>query len=65
LFIVEEDLTTFAAAHKTSPVEVIVERRPDVHYTGFMRPFNPLQIVSWVVFFFDLLTYFLINMVSL
>ena len=24
-----------------------------------------MQIVSWVVFFFDLVTYFLINMVSL
>ena len=36
-----------------------------MHYTGFDRPFHPLQIVSWVVFFFDLLTYFLINMVSL
>ena len=45
--------------------EVVVERRPDVHYTGFDRPFHPLQIVSWVVFFFDLLTYYLVNMVSL
>ena len=51
-------------AKKPTP-EVIVERRPDVHYTGFMRPFDPLQIVSWFVFFFDLLTYFFINMVSL
>lgn len=45
--------------------EVIVEKRPDVHYTGFDRPFHPLQIVSWVVFFFYLLTYYFINMVSL
>ena len=58
--IEEEDV----GVKKPTP-EVIVERRPDVHYTGFMRPFHPLQIVSWVVFFFDLLTYFLINMVSL
>ena len=44
---------------------MIVEKRPDVHYTGFMRPFHPLQLVSWFVFFFDFVTYFLINMVSL
>ena len=49
---------------KPSP-EVVVEKWPGVRYTGFDRPFHPLQIVSWVVFFFDLLTYFLINMVSL
>jgi hypothetical protein len=50
---------------RTKPAVIIVERRPDVHYTGFMRPFNPLQILSWIVFFFDFITYFLINMVSL
>ena len=44
---------------------VIVEKKPGVHYTGFQRPFHPLQVVSWVVFFFDFVTYFLVNMVSL
>ena len=44
---------------------MVVERRADVHYYGFQRPFHPLQVLSWVVFFFNFLTYFLINMVSL
>ena len=44
---------------------VTVQKKPGVHYTGFERPFHPLQVVSWVVFFFDFVTYFLINMVSL
>jgi len=61
--VVEEK--PLAIAEKAKPVEVIVELRDDVHYTGFQRPFHPLQVVSWVVFFFDFLTYFLVNMVSL
>ena len=48
---------------KSTTVRVL--KKPGVHYTGFERPFHPLQVVSWVVFFFDFITYFLINMVSL
>lgn len=44
---------------------MVVEKRPDVKYNGFQRPFHPLQVLSWFVFFFDFLTYYLINMVSL
>jgi len=61
--VVEEK--PLATIEKSKPVEVVVELRDDVHYTGFQRPFHPLQVVSWVVFFFDFLTYFLVNMVSL
>ena len=61
--VVEEK--PLAIIEKAKPVEVVVEQRDDVHYTGFQRPFHPLQVVSWVVFFFDFLTYFLVNMVSL
>ena len=51
---------------KTSPnTKVVVKKKPDVHYTGFQRPFHVLQVVSWIVFAFDFFTYFLINMVSL
>jgi len=58
-------LSDEAAPQKMKPVVVELERKPGVHYNGFQRPFHPLQVVSWFVFFFDLLTYFLINMVSL
>jgi len=47
------------------PTPVVVTKKGDVQYNGFQRPFHPLQVVSWVVFFFDFATYFLINMVSL
>ena len=57
------------AEHKkeeeNAPEIIEVEKRSDVHYTGFDAPFHPLQILSWIVFFFDFLTYFLVNMVSL
>ena len=36
-----------------------------MRYNGFEKPFHPLQIVSWVIFFFDFLCYYMINMVSL
>ena len=32
---------------------------------GFDPPFHPLQLISWFVFFYDLLVYFIVNMVSL
>jgi len=44
---------------------VVAIKRADVKYNGFQRPFHPLQVVSWIVFFFDFASYFLINMVSL
>lgn len=52
-------------AKAKEPTVVTVERRPDVRYNGFQRPFNPLQVISWVVFFFDFFSYYMINMVSL
>ena len=33
--------------------------------SGFELPFHPLQVISWFVFFYDLLVYYLINMISL
>ena len=36
-----------------------------VRRNGFDRPFHPLQLISWFVFFYDFLVYFLINMISL
>ena len=55
---------TDTKAKEPEPV-VVVERKSDVRYNGFQKPFHPLQVLSWFVFFFDFLTYYLINMVSL
>ena len=37
----------------------------NVHLHGFTAPFNPLQVISWVIFAYDLLTFFSVDMVSL
>ena len=43
----------------------VLKRKPGVRETGFDLPLHPLQIVSYVVFGYDFLTYYLVNMTSL
>ena len=47
-----------------------VEEKPQIEerwtrVNGFDSPFHPLQLISWFVFFYDLLIFFVVNMISL
>ena len=36
-----------------------------VRKSGFDLPLNPLQVISWFVFAFDVITFFVVDMISL
>jgi len=51
---------------KPTPLPLpVIERKKGVRKHGFNCPFNPLQLITYFVYFYDLITFSAMNMTSL
>lgn len=46
-------------------LKIVLKKRDGVRLHGFNFPPNPLQLFTYLIFFLDLVSYYLINMTSL
>ena len=64
LYLLSINSTNFVVASPSVVKNVVVVEKW-IRHNGFERPFHPLQIISWIVFGYNLLIFYFVDMVSL